>query len=253
MSSAELDQVQTGVWTKKWANHQDNILCHYFETLSSTNDLAKEDSNIFFDPQKTNLILCEEQTNGRGRNKNIWTNPQKGESLISSWILFTDQFPKPILTVRVGLALYSALKKTWPKLHLSLKAPNDIYINSKKVAGILIETIQQESSINKSNIKIIIGIGLNVFSSPETLTTASSIAKELEASITPEDWNNFLNLFYRELLNCKKQISFDLSALEVQDLLIALNHFPLLKEKYLDIAPDGSLLTKEGKILWSEL
>jgi len=45
-----------------------------------------------------------------------------------------------------GLALYRATQTIWPHLPLSLKAPNDLWLGSGKVAGLLIETIASGSN-----------------------------------------------------------------------------------------------------------
>ena len=61
--------------------------------------------------------------------------------------------------------LLSLLKKKFPKQKFKIKWPNDIYLEDRKLAGILIETI-----ILKNNIQnLIIGLGLNFVSSPKNL------------------------------------------------------------------------------------
>ena len=175
--------------TKKWAEHS-KLNLHFENEMTSTNDFAKEipitDSGI-------HLVLANHQTKGRGRNQNTWQDAQ-GDQLLCSWVFDLQTQPKPTTTCRVGLAIINALRTTWPWLEISLKAPNDIYLNQKKLAGILLENIQQ----GKTN-RLIIGIGLNVLSQPD-LEMATSLAKQMQNNpITESTWENFLDRLLLEL------------------------------------------------------
>jgi len=104
------------------------------------------------------VFLAYEQTIGRGQIKNSWES-EPGKNLTFSIVVFPDfldihrQF---LLSKVVALGIYTALCKYVDKL--SIKWPNDIYADDKKLGGILIENSIMYGSIKSS----VIGIGINV-------------------------------------------------------------------------------------------
>jgi len=128
---------------------------HYYKKLKSTNtkawELASENAT------NGTVVYTDSQTAGRGRNQNVWFSiPHK--SLTFSMILYPNCLPEKInlYSLIAGLAIADALKKY--QIIAKLKWPNDVLINSKKVAGILCESKLQAGKINT----LVIGIGLNV-------------------------------------------------------------------------------------------
>ncbi|WP_158825442.1 biotin--[acetyl-CoA-carboxylase] ligase [Mucilaginibacter lacusdianchii] len=124
------------------------------------------------------VIMAESQIAGRGQQQNRWYS-STGESLAFS-ILLNPTFLKPDqqfdLTRAISLGVYQALN---PLLGTSLriKWPNDIYIDKRKLGGILIENQIQGSIIKNS----VIGIGLNInqASFPEWVPNAVSLKQIL--------------------------------------------------------------------------
>lgn len=233
-----------GKITESWANSI-GLPCIYISPIKSTNSYAKELSQI---PNERFLILTDEQTQGRGRNSNTWQQENPGHALLSSWCFQIEKFPQATITCRVGLAIYESLKKMWPDIQWSIKAPNDIYIGEKKAAGILVELIQTDASY-----LLIIGIGLNVLSSPLAVDRATSLFQNNNNSFLEKTWHQFLSQFYFRLQSLFTHASELLSDIERAQLLEALNQFPMLKEKYIDLEPNGTLKTLTKTILWSEL
>lgn len=223
----------------------------YKKEIGSTNDWAKE---IAFSDEVINsdfaLVLTDFQTHGRGRGTHSWSTDIAGASLLSSWIFDLDSTPSPVTSIRVGLALYSACVATWPNGHFSLKAPNDLYLGEKKVAGILIENIQQGSKN-----KLIIGIGLNVFSAPDLGASSNFGATSLNTAceISIQNWNMFLEKLFTELKIAVNDKALTLNLTNRQSVLNALNQNPNLKEKYISLEPDGSLVLTNSKIHWRDL
>ena len=133
-----------------------NLPIFNFTKIESTNDFAR--SLISEHKIYKGIITADEQTKGRGRYGNQWSSP-KGN------LYFTIFFPilrsnlKKIQFL-VQLQIRNILKKYRIK-NLSLKWPNDLYINNKKACGIL-----QESVVFRKFF-LIIGIGINVQSSPK--------------------------------------------------------------------------------------
>lgn len=111
-------------------------------------------------PLEGTVISTFHQTHGRGQIGSHWeSEPYKNISL--SAILYPDfleakdQFQ---LNQCVSLAIYDLLEKHLPGQPVSIKWPNDIYVGSRKIAGILI----QNSLINTQIRSSVVGIGINI-------------------------------------------------------------------------------------------
>jgi len=244
--------------TASWAR-QSKLALHFHEEITSTNNSAK---NLELDDSGIQLVVTNHQTAGRGRGDHTWLD-QSGGSLLSSWVFdlssaplfpapssLAPLFPAPLptITCRVGLAVIHALSSTWPWLAFSLKAPNDVYLGTKKIGGILVENIQQGQ-----HHRLIIGIGLNVFSSPE-IEIATSLSLEMKNNpVTEIIWQNFLDRLLLELTFAISQSSQPLSLNDRSHLLFYLNLNPNLKEKYISLDEKGSLQTQTKTISWMEL
>lgn len=208
--------IKLGQITHEWAKaHKLNSF--YTPVCESTNTTAKE--NSFKETELENelvIYLTDSQTAGRGRFDRQWSSGKAGSSLISSWSFLINETPQPEMTARVGLALINALRSTWAFLPFLIKAPNDIYLSEKKCAGILVETVSQGDEL-----RLVIGVGLNVLSSPAEIETASSIFKNLpsETPLTGEDWILFLDRFLFELTTLVPLAHLPLSSTEKQNFI----------------------------------
>ena len=142
-------------------------------TVSSTNDDAKKKLQTEITPNFT-VISATEQLIGKGLRKNSW-HSQSGKNLTISIITYpkflkvTEQF---YLSKMISLGILEYLKTKGK--YFKIKWPNDIYINDKKVCGILIESSIAGSTIKNS----VIGIGLNINQTdfPKNLPSATSLA-----------------------------------------------------------------------------
>jgi BirA family biotin operon repressor/biotin-[acetyl-CoA-carboxylase] ligase len=123
-----------------------------YDSTTSTNDIAAEYAK---NPEHDGLvILAEQQTNGRGRAGTQWFTGYADSILCS--ILLTDIKCSPdLLSLATAVAVAQALTQT-TKIFAKIKWPNDILLNRKKVAGILLESKQQEDQMF-----YILGIGIN--------------------------------------------------------------------------------------------
>ncbi len=130
---------------------------HSFEALVSTNiklaELLKE-SEL---PEFT-VILTPNQTEGKGQAGNSWES-EKGKNITIS-ILLKPLFLEPHNQFYISKVISLAIIETLDLLNIqsTIKWPNDIYVDDKKIAGILIENSILGNSISDS----IAGIGLNV-------------------------------------------------------------------------------------------
>jgi BirA family biotin operon repressor/biotin-[acetyl-CoA-carboxylase] ligase len=247
----ESDNILIGEVTHHWAKKQ-NIASEYFKIIESTNLKAKEDA---FNENSFNehliVYFAEAQSAGRGRGQNSWVNSDtKGGQLLSTWSFMIDSAPHPTVSPMIGLALFRAASSTWPFLNWNLKAPNDLYINHKKVAGLLIETVSQGEDH-----RLLLGLGFNVISAPGVVTNSCSLASELSVHtpLLAQDWISFLERLLFEF-SFSLQMSFEpLNSTSQAALLTALNKHPLLAEPYKALDELGNLSTATKKISWLEL
>ena len=150
--------------------------------VSSTNNFA---AGLLRDnPPEGTVILAWDQSSGRGQQGNTWISPP-GKNLTVSIIyypsaLFADRMFQ--LSKAVSLAVRETVENFLPLADVQVKWPNDILLNQKKVAGILIENQLEGTRIKNS----VIGIGLNVKQMdfpPSILHSATSIIQHLKSNI----------------------------------------------------------------------
>ena len=120
-----------------------------FETVDSTNTVAA-------DYPIGSVIVANRQTNGRGRYGHTWVS-DKGNLYLSA-VLKTHGEKTPLMAFIVAVCVAEALKKYG--IDIKLKWPNDILLDGAKLAGILLEQIDD---------KLIVGIGVNCASCPDNL------------------------------------------------------------------------------------
>jgi len=159
----------------------------YFKKIGSTS--SKAESLIKSNSAQGNfLCLADEQTSGRGRGKNSWVSPKGGLWLTQA--LYGFSF-KSNITIFTGICLHKTFIELFPSIsqNLKIKWPNDIYLNDKKICGIL--------SSHLSNRKYhLIGIGINTNIEQfddELKTSATSLQIELKK---PIDNNKLLSTFF---------------------------------------------------------
>jgi len=149
-----------------------------YDSTSSTNDIASEYAkNIENDGL---VVFAEEQIAGRGRTGNKWLTA-KADSILCSVLLTESEIPAELLSLTCAVATAETIGKTGND-HAKIKWPNDIILNGKKVAGILLE-----STCNNGGVAFILGIGINCHQikdafTPELKQTATSI--DIESGTT---------------------------------------------------------------------
>lgn len=124
-----------------------------FGTVSSTNLLAAK-------LPAWHAVRAASQTGGRGRFQRSWVSNQGGLWL-SAVVPIIDGSPQAqLLPLAAGLALCDALRETC-RLSLRLRWPNDVLVDRRKLAGILIDRFVPGLAV--------VGIGVNVANRPEEL------------------------------------------------------------------------------------
>jgi BirA family biotin operon repressor/biotin-[acetyl-CoA-carboxylase] ligase len=125
----------------------------HFTCTDSTNTRARELAAAGA-PHGT-VVTAGEQTAGRGRQGRTWTAPPN-EALLYSAIVRPLEDRHRMLPLAVPLAVCEAAEQLNPTLECKVKWPNDIHVDGRKLAGVLIEARPQDSWA-------VIGIGLNLF------------------------------------------------------------------------------------------
>jgi BirA family biotin operon repressor/biotin-[acetyl-CoA-carboxylase] ligase len=146
-----------------------------YNTLDSTN---KEAQRLLAAGQVSSglTILARHQVNGRGQYGRVWVSAPKSHlamSLVYKPINF-DATALPTIGMKASLGIVRALREIDPQLSPMIKWPNDIYLEDKKLCGILIENALLGSRVQHS----IIGIGMNVNESnfPQDLPNPTSLS-----------------------------------------------------------------------------
>lgn len=142
----------------------------------STNDellaLSKEE-----DQMEGTLVMSDHQIKGKGQRGNVWVS-EPGKNITASFLLKPKFLPisnQYYLNIILGLGLVDALK-FYLSSEIALKWPNDVYINNRKIAGILVESNVRGSYLESS----VAGIGLNVNQQGFSLPNATSMILEAD-------------------------------------------------------------------------
>ena len=127
-----------------------------FKKINSTNDTA---IRLIKEGEESGIITADTQTKGKGQRGNKWIS-KKGNLFITIFFNINDQISlKKLTSISCKIVKRSLLKLINKKI--TIKKPNDLLINKKKVCGILQETV-----FFKNKKFAIIGIGLNINRSP---------------------------------------------------------------------------------------
>ncbi len=171
-----------------------NWVIENYECVESTQDILKEISSSTFTEEGL-VISAQTQTAGRGRHGNVWKAP-KGNLYISFLL-----HPECEISVagHFSFLIAVALSKTIDKYidsghEKSLKWPNDILIDGKKCAGILLESnISPKGTISD----LYVGVGVNILAPPEERIGLQQVSSQI---LTVESVLNTLlktiNIYY---------------------------------------------------------
>ena len=214
-----------------------NYLIHQFDEVESTNDLAfslAENNQIF----ANEIIVASKQNKGRGRLNRNWESP-KGNLYFSLVLQPKIAIEKTSQISLVAIcALQIAVAKIFQQQNIVAKIqnkwPNDLLIDQKKVAGILLE-----SKISNKNCDFaILGIGVNINSNPTQTLFPSTNIKNFSCEISAskmleffleefenlyENWlifgfKNIRNLWHKNAYNLNSKININLGNSKIEGL-----------------------------------
>jgi len=155
----------------------------YYPRLTSTMEVAKREAARRGAAEGT-VIVADEQTAGKGRLKRIWLSPRGNIAL--SVILYPDVAYLPSLIMIASLAVVHCIEAV-TGLKSQIKWPNDVLINNKKVAGILIESEVKGKMVDYAIIGIGVNVNLRLSDFPEIQSTATSLSDELGREVSRLD------------------------------------------------------------------
>jgi len=129
----------------------------HFRVTDSTNARARE--LVEAGAPHGTVVTAAEQTAGRGRQGRSWTAPP-GKALLYSAVLRPLDERHLLLPLAVPLAVCETAEELEPGLECMVKWPNDVWVDGRKLAGILIEAKPQDGWA-------VVGVGLNLSISPD--------------------------------------------------------------------------------------
>ncbi|ERJ11443.1 biotin--[acetyl-CoA-carboxylase] ligase [Haloplasma contractile] len=157
-----------------------------FSKIDSTNNYMKEN---FMSLPNFSVVRADYQTMGRGQFTRTWES-NEGENLLMS-ILLKDDLHFEYMDY-INPIIIASLTDTLKEYGIAsvFKYPNDIYVNGKKICGVLVET----SIVNNQLNYIVVGIGLNVNQAEFENQNATSIRKLTTKKVVLKDvMNSLLN------------------------------------------------------------
>ncbi|MDD6302126.1 MAG: biotin--[acetyl-CoA-carboxylase] ligase [Bacillales bacterium] len=204
-----------------------------FESLDSTNEYGKNNIGKL---NNLDIIFTKHQTNGHGRIKRQW---QSDENSLTFSLIIKDKYlidNYSSLSLISAVSVFNIISKYLN--NVSIKWPNDIYVNNKKICGILLESLSYEDIIG-----IIIGIGINVNNSNfDSAINATSLYIESSKKYCIKDiLNEVVDSLKEEIIKFKNHTSNYLQVINE-------NNYLLGKKAYATINDKKQLVTI-GKIL----
>jgi BirA family biotin operon repressor/biotin-[acetyl-CoA-carboxylase] ligase len=144
-------------------------------SVGSTMDLARDAAH--HDAPEGTLALADEQTTGRGRLGRAWVTPPE-TNLLSTLLLRPPPSILRALAMIAPIAIVDAVAET-TGLHALIKWPNDVQLDGKKLAGILIES----EGADREQAIALVGAGINVNFDPAQIEEIRDIATSLSSAL----------------------------------------------------------------------
>ena len=192
------------------------------------------------------LVSTNYQEKGRGQRSNIWESEKNMNILISFlYVHPTNNYDLFKFNMLISLAIYDFLYKYF-KTGLKIKWPNDLMINNKKIAGVLIQNIE-------SNFKSIIGVGININQkefknfSPQATSFSNELNKEFNRNaLILELMNNFENYLINYFQFNDLKNSYMLKIYKFKQQANFLNNLKEFKGEIMNFNSSGEIIIKSG-------
>ncbi len=160
-----------------------------FDELDSTNLTAKDFAKA--GAEEGTVIIARTQRHGRGRFDRSWESPDGGVYL-SVILRPSASYEKTSLLPFVAALAVTKTINTYG-VHATIKWPNDVRVNGRKIAGILLESEGEGSTVSY----VVVGIGINLAVDLKELSAelqgrSTSLLNEVHH---PVDYHEFLKTF----------------------------------------------------------
>jgi BirA family biotin operon repressor/biotin-[acetyl-CoA-carboxylase] ligase len=132
--------------------------------IDSTNSAARDLAEGGADAGT--IVLCREQTSGRGRQERQWHSPPDTGLYLTLILRPGEAALSPLVSVLAGLGVVLGLRRGFPGLGASVKWPNDLMVDDRKLGGVLAEA----SSTAAGPRFLLVGVGVNVRSMAGTMS-----------------------------------------------------------------------------------
>jgi len=185
------------------------------ESVNSTNRYAIELVSKNSLTEGT-VISTSHQFAGKGQIGKFWES-EKGKNITCSTIFLPQSFPvsdQYYLNIAIALAVHDFVEHFIPSKSVKIKWPNDIYVDHKKIAGILIQNALKGKFIDS----VIVGTGININQTKFCSEVPNPTSVALENEYQEQDLENMFLWLFRFL--------------QKRYLLIKANRFQSLSEEY---------------------
>lgn len=170
-----------------------DVPIYVYEVLDSTNTQLMELSGSQDLPNFT-ICVSEQQNAGKGRLGRNFQSP-RGTGIYLSILVHADLSPLNLLTIQIAVAATKAIEKLTDR-EPKIKWVNDLYVNNKKVSGILAQGVVEDGELKRA----IVGIGINVS------TPNSAFTPELQSKAGSLEIDMDRNLLIGEIVNEFREI-----------------------------------------------
>jgi len=213
----------------------------HYKSVNSTMDTIKK---LFSNDQNKLFVLADTQIEGKGRRGNFWHSPEGNIYLSFSLEMLIDIKDHFIINAAVALTIAKTIDFIC-NVSSKIKWPNDILVNGKKISGLITEIIKQ-----KNTNYIIIGVGINVDSSPIISKYPTTFSKDINSSFEKIE---IIKLFILNFFKKYKKIEYSVydSILKNfknkllylnENINLQLDRSKFIKGRFEDINLDGSIV-----------
>lgn len=175
------------------------------DSVDSTNEVALK--NASKGAPNLSVWLAEHQTAGRGRRGKAWYSPMLGNIYCSLlWRLSGGAPALEGLSLVIGIALAEGLSALGLR-NIQLKWPNDLWVNEKKLGGVLIEIAGDPYE----ECATVIGFGINIRMSAQMISNVDQAVTSLDQYIEIDDRNRIVGVLLGKIgaaLDEHKQFGF---------------------------------------------
>jgi BirA family biotin operon repressor/biotin-[acetyl-CoA-carboxylase] ligase len=215
---AVLGASTTPSWPEGWC------VAHVASTGSTNDDLAAAADRL----TDRSVLVADHQRAGRGRLDRRWDAPPGSNLLVSLLFRHVPDLPGE-LTRRVGLAALEACDRA-AGVRAGLKWPNDLVVDSAKLAGILAERV--------SSGPVVVGLGLNVRWAPPGAARLGEMIEPLDVlaallSAYDEQPEDVFERYRSRLVTLGQDVRVELPA-------------GMIEGRAVDLEPDGRLIVVDG-------